>query len=85
MRLGPLLMVMGTLSISVAAAQPTGNLADSKRKPLAAGRAATQVAPAKSCAEYGPGFVRVEGSTSCVRIGGSISVGVGASGARLWR
>jgi hypothetical protein len=31
----------------------------------------------KSCAEYGPGFVRVEGSSSCVRIGGGISVDVG--------
>jgi len=32
----------------------------------------------KSCPEYGPGFVRVEGSSSCVRVGGSTSVDVGA-------
>jgi hypothetical protein len=31
----------------------------------------------KSCSEFGPGFVRVEGSSSCVRIGGSIGVGAG--------
>jgi hypothetical protein len=31
-----------------------------------------------SCPEFGPGFVRVEGSSSCVRVGGSIDVGVGA-------
>jgi hypothetical protein len=31
------------------------------------------------CAEYGPGFVRMEGSSTCVRIGGNVSVGVGAS------
>jgi hypothetical protein len=31
----------------------------------------------KSCAEYGPGFVRVEGSSSCVRIGGGIGIGTG--------
>lgn len=31
----------------------------------------------KSCPEYGPGFVRVEGSSSCVRIGGGIGVDVG--------
>jgi hypothetical protein len=31
----------------------------------------------KSCPEYGPGFVRVEGSSSCVRVGGSTSVDVG--------
>jgi hypothetical protein len=37
-----------------------------------AGRAAQ-----KSCPEYGPGFVRVEGSSSCVRVGGAVSVDVG--------
>jgi hypothetical protein len=38
---------------------------------------------ASSCAAYGPGFVKVEGSGTCVRVGGAISVGVGASrGAR---
>jgi hypothetical protein len=31
----------------------------------------------KSCSEYGPGFVRVEGASTCVRIGGGISVGGG--------
>jgi hypothetical protein len=39
--------------------------------------------PAKTasnpCAEYGPGFVKVEGSSTCMKIGGSISVGVGGS------
>jgi predicted dienelactone hydrolase len=31
------------------------------------------------CAEYGPGFARVEGSSTCMKIGGSLSVGVGGS------
>jgi hypothetical protein len=38
--------------------------------------------PAKAanpCAEYGAGFVRVEGSSTCVKIGGSFGVGVGGS------
>jgi hypothetical protein len=34
---------------------------------------------ANSCAEYGPGFVKVEGSSTCMKIGGSISVGVGGA------
>jgi len=34
------------------------------------------------CAAYGAGFVRVEGTGSCVKIGGSIDVGVGVSGRR---
>ena len=39
-------------------------------------------APARNpCSAYGPGFVRVEGSDTCVKIGGGIGVGV-SSGAR---
>ena len=38
---------------------------------------------ANSCAAYGAGFVKLEGSETCVKIGGAVSVGVGAStGAR---
>lgn len=33
----------------------------------------------RPCPEYGPGFVRVEGSTSCVRVGGSVRVEMGKS------
>lgn len=42
-------------------------------------RPAKKTAPPvrKSCAEFGPGFVWVEGSSSCVRIGGGIGVGGG--------
>ena len=37
---------------------------------------------ANPCAAYGAGFVRVEGSSTCVRLGGSIDVGVAASSRR---
>jgi hypothetical protein len=33
-----------------------------------------------SCAAFGPGFVKVEGSDSCVKIGGATSIGAGTSG-----
>jgi hypothetical protein len=33
-----------------------------------------------SCAAFGAGFVKVEGSDSCVKIGGATSIGAGASG-----
>ena len=46
---------------------------DSKLKPVARPRSTA------SCAEYGAGYVRVEGTGSCVRLGGAISVGVGGS------
>lgn len=35
--------------------------------------------PANSCADYGAGFVRVEGSNTCVKVGGAISVEAGVS------
>ncbi len=38
--------------------------------------------PANACAEYGAGFVRVEGTTTCMKIGGAVSVGAGVSGSR---
>ncbi|WOH85148.1 hypothetical protein RX327_19375 [Bradyrhizobium sp. BEA-2-5] len=31
------------------------------------------------CASYGPGFVKVEGSDTCVKLGGAVSVGGGMS------
>jgi Porin subfamily len=33
----------------------------------------------KACAAYGAGFVKVEGSTTCIKVGGSISVEGGRS------
>lgn len=33
------------------------------------------------CAAFGPGFVAVEGSSTCVKVGGAISLGIGG-GAR---
>jgi hypothetical protein len=35
---------------------------------------------ANACAEYGAGFVKIEGSNSCMKIGGATSFGGGVSG-----
>jgi Porin subfamily len=36
-----------------------------------------------ACAEYGAGFVKIEGTNTCMKIGGAISIGAGvSSGAR---
>jgi len=35
---------------------------------------------ANACAEYGAGFVKVEGTSTCVKIGGAVSIGAGVSG-----
>lgn len=41
------------------------------QKPLTRPRTTT------SCSEFGAGFVRMPGSDSCVRFGGSVGIGVG--------
>jgi uncharacterized protein YfaP (DUF2135 family) len=35
-------------------------------------------ASSNSCAAYGAGFVKIEGTDTCVQVGGSIGVGAGA-------
>ena len=32
-------------------------------------------ATSNSCAAYGPGFVKVEGTNTCVQVGGYVSIG----------
>jgi hypothetical protein len=71
-----LIIVLAVLSASAASAQQfRDSKPDKPTKPLPLRPKAT----ANSCAEYGPGFVRIEGSSTCVKIGGSLSVGVGGS------
>ena len=36
-------------------------------------------AKARPCPEYGPGFVRIEGSSACVRVGGAVRAEFGKS------
>ena len=43
-------------------------------QPLQAARPRQPVA----CAEFGPGFVRMPGSNSCIRMGGGVGLDVGA-------
>jgi hypothetical protein len=70
-------IIVAVLSVSAAPAQqfrdgkpdkPTKSL------PLRPAKGA-----ANPCAEYGADFARIEGSSTCIKIGGSIGVGVGAS------
>ena len=71
------LIVLAVLSASAAPAQQFREGKPdkpSKSLPLRPPKAA-----ANPCAEYGPGFARIEGSSTCIKIGGSIGVGVGTS------
>jgi hypothetical protein len=65
------------LSVSSASAQQSRDRKPDKPAtslPLRPAKAA-----ANPCAEYGAGFIRIEGSSTCIKIGGSLAVGVGAS------
>lgn len=76
----PLLILISLMAASTAAAEslrlppaerPQAGKGTSKALPLAG---APGKARAGSCASYGPRFVMVEGTGTCVRVGGSISV-----------
>jgi hypothetical protein len=73
-------IVLAVLSVSAAPAQQSRDgKPDKPAKSLA-------LRPAKAapnpCAEYGAGFVRIEGSATCMKIGGSVGIGVGAGTSR---
>jgi hypothetical protein len=70
-------IVLALLSASAASAQQSRDgKPDKPAKSLPLRPAKTAANP---CAEYGAGFVRIEGSSTCIKIGGSFGVGVGGS------
>jgi hypothetical protein len=75
------LVMMAVLLPSVATAEPLR-----LQKPDKAAASAKPLPPKRSsnaCAEYGAGFIRIEGTNTCMKIGGAIGVGAGvSSGAR---
>jgi hypothetical protein len=80
------LLVIAVLPV-VAQAKPLGRASSNVNSNMAA--PADKVLPLKgaarsnACADYGAGFVRVEGTNSCVKIGGVLSVdGVAAARGR---
>jgi hypothetical protein len=70
-------IIVAMLSASAAPAQQfRDGKPDKPAKSLPLRPAKAAVNP---CAEYGTGFVRIEGSSTCIKVGGSLSVGAGAS------
>ena len=70
-------VMMSILPAGFANAEPVDRL----RAPLAKAevqKPRKQRRPIEPCAEYGPGFGRIEGTDTCVRIGGSVGIGVGS-------
>jgi hypothetical protein len=78
-----LAIVVAMLAASIAQAEPSSS--QKPGKPVASGR----LLPLKgaggsnSCAAFGPGFVKVDGTETCVKIGGAVSIGAGSSSG--WR
>jgi hypothetical protein len=78
MRNFPFVIALFLLPVS-ALAEPSGN-----RKPDTFTPSGKQL-PVKSaghsnpCAVYGQGFAKIEGTDTCVKIGGAVSIGAGTS------
>jgi hypothetical protein len=70
-------IVLALLAASAASAQQFRD--DKPGKPAKTLPLRPAKAAANPCAEYGAGFVSVEGSSTCIKIGGSFGVGVGGS------
>ena len=72
-------IVVAMLSAPVVAAEPSGRqqpgqaASSGKQLPVKGARAGN------SCAAYGPGFAKVDGTDTCVKIGGAVSIGVGGN------
>ncbi|MEN5082269.1 porin [Bosea sp. TWI1241] len=84
MMLRPALLIIALLGLpGLASAQSIGEPIPG-RAALKPRPAPAQQAPrgARSCPEYGAGFVRLEGSTTCVRMGGGVRVEIGKSSRR---
>jgi len=67
------------IGAATAAAEPPGRAKSDQATPEARQLPLKRATSGNSCAAYGAGFVKVEGSDTCVKVGGSIGFGVGAS------
>ena len=77
-----LITLLGLITVSPALAEPPGHSAPDRSQSGGKVWVPKGTAGANPCAAYGPGFVRVEGAGSCVKVGGTLDVGVAASGRR---
>jgi hypothetical protein len=68
---------MTKLFVALAVLLPISAVAEQSKPP----KPSTVLRPVKenSCAQYGPGFVRVADSDTCVKVGGSVRVDVGST------
>ncbi|AMJ59290.1 porin [Bosea sp. PAMC 26642] len=77
----PFATALGLLLVATApgAAQSIGEPLPGRGAPRTNPKPAQATQAARPCPAYGPGFVRVEGSSLCVRVGGAVRVEYGKS------
>jgi hypothetical protein len=79
MRTIVLVLLVAVSPPSIALADPAG------RQKLDFATPPSKVLPVKgagnSCAAYGPGFTKVEGTDTCMKVGGAVRVDVGSGAA----
>ena len=76
-----------SLLVMIAVVLPAAAAVAEQARPQKSGKAPTpgKVLPLKrsssanACAEYGAGFVKIEGTNTCIKIGGAVSIGAGVS------
>jgi len=73
------MMAVVLASIAARAEQPRLEKAD-KAAPSSKSLPLKRPNSANACAEFGAGFVKIEGTNTCMKIGGAVSVGAGMSG-----
>lgn len=69
-------MIRLILALAAMTLPASGAMAQQSPPPLKHTTSSKARPPAKSkpCPEYGPGFVRVEGSSTCIKVGGYIRI-----------
>jgi hypothetical protein len=72
-------MIIAVLSGSAALADPANRLRLDYAAPSVDRLPPVKSTGGNSCAAFGPGFVKIAGSDTCVRVGGAVRVDVGSS------
>ncbi|SDS27656.1 porin [Bradyrhizobium canariense] len=74
-----LAVLVATLSASMALADPPRRAKSDNAVPPGKLLPVKGAGAANSCAAFGPGFVKVDGTDTCVKVGGAVSIEAGGS------
>ena len=74
-----LAIMVAVLPLSTALAEPSGGQKRDKSGTSDRLLPVKRSGAANSCAAYGAGFVKLEGTDTCVKIGGAVSIGAGGA------